>query len=173
MLALHNEYLCWVIQKECLHIYQTQMSHVNWFEIQDKRDWLSALGYMWCKILSKTFHVSSSSAGQIWEPTVQGFLKLIHFFYMLTCFFVSWESNWVKWRTNHQLLVQHFWPMTESSMWEYQIPVIEAESTQLLTELMNKPEQIMQHPMRFTSSVMMSLGMDWPVSQSQWVSRKL
>ena len=50
--------------------------------------------------------------------------------------------------------------MTASSTREHQIPVIEAESTQLLNDLMNNPEGIMQHPMRFASSVMTSLGTD-------------
>ncbi|KAF8325803.1 cytochrome P450 [Cantharellus anzutake] len=68
-----------------------------------------------------------------------------------------WERNWARWRMNRRLLVQRFRPMTAASTQEHQIPVIEAESTQLLNDLLSEPEQLTEHPMRFASSVMTSL----------------
>lgn len=68
------------------------------------------------------------------------------------------EQSHAKWRTNRRLLVQHFTTVASQHTKEAFVPIIEAESTQLLHDFLHKPGQFMSHPVRFSSSVMTSIS---------------
>lgn len=60
-----------------------------------------------------------------------------------------------KWRTGRKQIVQHFAPnvMTKPDRYSLQ----EAESVQLLYECLHMPERFMDHPLRYTASVVTCL----------------
>ena len=68
------------------------------------------------------------------------------------------ERNHAKWRANRKLLVQQFSSMTSKKTANEHVPIIEAESAQLLHEFLHSPEEFMEHAIRFASSVMTSIG---------------
>ncbi|CEL59386.1 O-methylsterigmatocystin oxidoreductase OS=Aspergillus flavus (strain ATCC 200026 / FGSC A1120 / NRRL 3357 / JCM 12722 / SRRC 167) GN=ordA PE=2 SV=1 [Rhizoctonia solani AG-1 IB] len=59
-----------------------------------------------------------------------------------------------KWRAERKQIVQHFAP---GVMKTENVPLQEAESVQLLYEFLHQPEGFMNHPMRYTTSVITCL----------------
>jgi hypothetical protein len=68
------------------------------------------------------------------------------------------EHNHAKWRVNRKLLAQQFPSMTSTTTVTEHVPIIEAESTQLLHEFLYSPKGFEGHAVRFASSVMTSIS---------------
>ena len=68
------------------------------------------------------------------------------------------ERDYAKWRVNRKLIVQQFPSITSTRTSTEHVPIIEAESTQLLHEFLRSPEGFMEHSIRFASSVMTSMS---------------
>lgn len=60
-----------------------------------------------------------------------------------------------KWRAMRKLLHQEF---TESLCEKRYVKIVNAEGSQMLRDMVTDPENFMQHPRRFSNSIVMSIG---------------
>lgn len=81
------------------------------------------------------------------------------------------ERDTAKWRVNRKLVVQQFPSITSTRTRTEHVPIIEAESCQLLYDLLRYPDDFMEHPMRFASSVMTSIGLYFPAGDNVLTSK--
>lgn len=60
------------------------------------------------------------------------------------------------WKVARRLMHQNF---SASSVMKNHVPLLECETTQMLRDMIQEPEDFMIHPRRFANSFMMSVGM--------------
>lgn len=67
----------------------------------------------------------------------------------------SGQRDYETWRTSRKLMVQHFSMATCEKEYAF---IQEAEGIQLLYDFMHKPDEIMEHPMRYATSSLTSIS---------------